>query len=160
MSPAALALTRLVAELRADLSAAQSLREKLEPWANKLADADESLFPAALLHHFYTAIETFLGRSIRVFEGDTPGGAGSHAQLLHLAARALPGVRPEIISPEQQAWLRELLDFRHFFRHGYAAVYRAERLRELALLATLRWDELERRLEEFVTFCESCARPG
>lgn len=43
----------------------------------------------------------------------------------------VPGVRPTIVDPMALIDLRELLSFRHFFRHGYQVQLDAARLAAL-----------------------------
>lgn len=128
-------LARLVAEMTADLGHLGERAGALAKWTGSEATDDEILIPAALLHHFYTGIESSLARLAATLEGSEPSGPDSHARLLALSALEVPGVRPAWFTQEQVDVLRELLGFRHFFRHGYGARYRPERIRELAQLA-------------------------
>lgn len=140
-------LTRLSVELGADLASLDELAKSLAPWASREAADSEVLIPAALLHHLYTGIEAALARLAVGLEGSEPTGADSHRRLLALSALEVPGVRPAWFDAAQLDTLRELLGFRHLFRHGYGARYRAARLRELAQLAVRDWPSLRTALE-------------
>ncbi|MBM4061419.1 MAG: hypothetical protein FJ265_10060 [Planctomycetes bacterium] len=73
---------------------------------------------AVALHHAYGAFEAALARVARVF-GTEPSGTNWHRSLLETMALEIPGVRPAIVVLEALEDLRELLLFRHFFRHAY-----------------------------------------
>ena len=124
-------LARLSAELAADLASLDELVTSLGAWTSREAADAEVLIPAALLHHVYTGIETVLSRLALGLEGSEPSGADSHRRVLALAGLEVKGVRPAWFDAKQLDTLRELLGFRHLFRHGYGAKYRPARLREL-----------------------------
>lgn len=140
-------LIRLAAELAADLTVLDEIASELAPFAARAATDPEVLIPAALLHHYYTAIERMLSRLAVGLEGSEPGGPDSHRRLLTLAGIEVSGVRPAWFDAGQIDSLRELLGFRHLFRHGYGTRLRAERVRELAALATGLWPSLRKSLE-------------
>lgn len=150
-------LLRLAAEIAADLAYVDEIIARLGPWRAKTPSGDEVLIPAALLHHFYTAIETVLSRVVMALEGSVPGGADSHSHLLTVSALEITGTRPALITAESRESLRELLGFRHLFRHGYAAAYRVERLQELVALATHAWPTVKQSLEQARSHVLQCA---
>ncbi len=150
---------RLETELEADLAAAEALASALAPWARAEAAERDVLIPAALLHHLYTAIERILARLAIAFEGSEPAGPDSHRRLLALAGAEVRGVRPAWLPAEQLEPLRDLLAFRHLFRHGYGATYRPARLRELAELATNHWPALRRALDAALAQVGALAHP-
>lgn len=152
-------LLRLIAEVTADVAAANELARRLAPWVSRAVVNDDVLIPAALLHHFFTAIETTLKRFMMTLEGSVPTVADSHAHLLAVAALEIPGTRPALISAEHAAVLRELLAFRHLFRQGYAANYRVERLRELITTGLNAWPSIHAHLEQGRLFVVRLARP-
>ncbi|WP_295427857.1 hypothetical protein [uncultured Thiodictyon sp.] len=83
---------------------------------------------AVALHHAYGSIEAIMTRLARQLDGDLPAGADWHQSLLHVMGLAIEGVRPAVFSPESVRVLRELMSFRHFFRHAYAVDLDAGRL--------------------------------
>ena len=121
---------------------------------------DEVLIPAALLHHFYTAVETILTRLVMGLEGSVPGGADPHSHLLALSALEIAGTRPALITVTSLESLRELLAFRHLFRHGYSAQFRPERLKEFTALAVATWPAVKLTLERAQQFVLRCATEG
>jgi hypothetical protein len=151
---------RLEAELTADIAAASALAQALAPWATTEASEREVLIPAALLHHLYTAIERVLSRLALAFEGSEPMGPDSHRRLLNLAGAEVRGVRPAWLPAQQVEVLRDLLGFRHLFRHGYGATYRPERLRELAALAVRHWPDIHRSLDAARATVAALAAPS
>jgi hypothetical protein len=92
------------------------------------ADAAACAQAAVALHHAYGSMESILQRVARDVDGDVPSGGDWHQELLHAMGLAIEGIRPAVLSRESVAALRELLSFRHFFRHAYAVELDAERL--------------------------------
>lgn len=82
-------------------------------------DGPDLAYTAIALQHAYSALESLLERCIRHFDGALPTGHDSHRELLQRAGRAVPGVRPALLSPESVAAARTFLRFRHFIRHDY-----------------------------------------
>lgn len=122
-------LQRLRAEVAFD-------RGALERRAQELAgldlrpDAGPALCAqaAVALHHAYGSVESILLRVARRVDGDMPSGGDWHQEPLHAMGLASDGIRPAVLSRESVSALRELLSFRHFFRHAYAVALEAERL--------------------------------
>jgi len=149
-------LLRLASELRADLASADERALGLSGWTDRLAVGDEAYVPAGLLHHLYTAIEAAARRAVLTFDGSVPGGSDSHARLLEAASVEVAGIRPALFSAASRERLRELLDFRHLYRHGYGIAFDAERIRDLARRATALWPQVRGELEAMARFAESC----
>jgi hypothetical protein len=80
------------------------------------------------IHHGYGAIESALERVARLIEGSLPTGRDWHVALLENMSLDIEGVRPRVLSDESLQLLRNLLAFRHFFRHAYAVSLQAPRL--------------------------------
>ncbi|WP_296698919.1 hypothetical protein [Thiocapsa sp. UBA6158] len=126
------ALQRLRAEIRFDRAAFEARLSELQ--AIKLdaaTDAAHCAQAAVALHHAYSAIESIMQRTARAIDGDLPSGAEWHQSLLHAMGLDIEGIRPAVLSRESVAALRELLAFRHFFRHAYAVEFDPERLASL-----------------------------
>ena len=113
----------LLADLAADRGAlemhAAAARRALGtlPWSE---DAPALAVVAVALHHWYGAAESSIERVVRCFEGPPDRDDRWHQRLLELATRTIPELRPAIVSDETATGLRDLLAFRHFFRHAYA----------------------------------------
>lgn len=150
-------LLRLAAELRSDLVSAADRAQALQRWVDRLAQGDDAYIPAGLLHHFYTAIEAAARRAVVAFDGSAPAGPDSHARLLEASTVEIPGVRPEIFPLALREPLRELLDFRHLYRHGYGVSLDPERVQTLARRAVGLWPKLAAALEAIARFAEGCA---
>jgi hypothetical protein len=87
---------------------------------------------AVALHHAYGAVESALARIARVFDTQPPG-PNWHRALLETMAKEVPGIRPAILSASVLPSMRDLLAFRHFFRHAYSVPLDAGRLVALRL---------------------------
>ena len=121
-------LQRLRAEVRSDLEAFARRVDELARLS--FAGAGEAVLAqaAVALHHGYGAIEAALTRVARHFEGAPPTGPDWHQDLLHVMGLEIPGVRPPLLAADTVRGLRNLLGFRHFFRHAYATAWDAQRL--------------------------------
>lgn len=148
---------RLAAEIQSDIDAADGKATALRAWTLRLAESDEAFIPAGLLHHFYTAVEAAVARTIKTFEGSVPAGAEFHKHLLRLSTLEIAGLRPAVFDSRDEIVLRDLLDFRHFFRHWYGAELDRERLRILAQKAVSAWPTFRGKLEALVAFVRACA---
>ncbi len=120
-------------EIRSDAAAFAMRAEELAalPLDAATADANVLARAAVALHHAYGAVEAALARLAKVFDTE-PTGQNWHRSLLDSMALGVPGVRPAILGLESLAILRDLLSFRHFFRHAYAVPLDAGRIRSLA----------------------------
>ncbi len=126
------ALQRLRAEVRFDRAALESRLAELQGIKlDATTGAAQCAQAAVALHHAYCAIESIMQRTARAIDGDLPAGADWHQSLPHVMGLEIEGIRPAVLSRESVAALRELLAFRHFFRHAYAAEFEPERLARL-----------------------------
>ena len=114
-------LVRLAAEIAQDRPTLAALGDAIAVAAPQLGSAAPPTlaFCAMQIHRWYTALETMLQRIERAF-GAEPDGGDWHVELLRGAALDLPGVRPPVLPAKLVSPLREVLRFRHFFRHAYA----------------------------------------
>lgn len=159
-------LQRLRAELAFDRAALERRAGELDGLAlDPEADPATCAQAAVALHHAYGSVESILLRVARHIDNDLPAGGDWHQELLHDMGLDIEGIRPAVLSRESVAALRELLSFRHFFRHAYAVELEADRLSALRarlrtalprLLAEL--DALDRFLAD--TANEDGAPPG
>ena len=80
---------------------------------------------ASSLQSIYNGMEKMLGLVLKE-KGKAPtGGSASHSELLHTAVAA------GILSEELAGLLRDLMAFRHFYRHSYGFMIDAELLNPL-----------------------------
>lgn len=129
-------IQRLRAEVASDLAAFNGRVAELARMAPFASAGPAHLaYAAVALHHGYGAFEAALARVVRVLDGELPGGRDWHQSLLHVATLDIEGVRPALVSTATVARLRQLLGFRHFFRHGYGVELDALRLEELRRVA-------------------------
>jgi predicted nucleotidyltransferase len=110
---------------------------------------------ASYLQQFYTGCERILERIAVTVDGNLPGGAFSHANLLAHMARELPGIRPAVL--HEALWLRlqDYLAFRHFFRHAYGYTLEWAKLRPLVVGMSATLTEVQ---EQLMTFLEALHR--
>lgn len=129
-------LLRLAAELAQERAVAEGIAAQAADDAARLramAPGSSDLRRGTLavlavgLHRWYSAVESMVERVERAF-GTMPAGADWHMELLVGATLEIPEVRPAILPPEPLGELRNVLKFRHFFRHAYAVDLDAERL--------------------------------
>lgn len=122
-----LALKKLIED---ELAALRRVVEAVREGSSHL-DTPPSQFDlnalASYVHQFYTGCERCLERIALRVDGQVPGGAFSHANLLAQMAHERPGVRPAVLNEELWLRLQDYLEFRHFFRHAYG--YNLEWLR-------------------------------
>ena len=116
-------LARLRSEIRADRESVgrclADVREVLDAWEQAPPGRPHLVLAAAALHAWYTGLEAVLERVARAVDGAAPAGETWHRDLLSQAMTELPGIRPPVLPRALNLELLELLEFRHFFRHGY-----------------------------------------
>jgi hypothetical protein len=95
------------------------------------ASGPNAAWVALALDHAYSAFETLLVRLERALDLPPRTGERWHLELLEASALDVPDLRPAVV-PRQALgdWL-ELLKFRHFLRHAYAADLDPQRLADL-----------------------------
>ena len=86
---------------------------------------------AVALDHYYTSIESSLEMIGHVFDLMTPTGADWHRALL-VSVSTGTTTRPAVLSPETASDIKDLLAFRHFLRHAYAADLEWKRMCDVA----------------------------
>jgi len=116
-------------EVASDASAFGSRVAELEGLALTATTDDLNVLArtAVALHHAYGAFEAAIARIAKVF-GTEPSDQNWHRSLLETMAMEVPGIRPPIVSSDALPALRDLLAFRHFFRHAYTVPLDAARL--------------------------------
>lgn len=125
-------IQRLRAELAADLAAFDRQIRKLAALELGAAtDEATSSMAAVALHHGYCALEGAFRRLVRELGEGEPAGPDWHQILLDDMGLEIPSVRPAVLGSSTIAALRQMLAFRHFFRHAYAVELDGERLAAL-----------------------------
>ncbi len=123
----------LLAEIRADREALAAHHRKVVGALPDLPeDPGAEAIVASAVHHYYTALKSLFERIARAFEGPPARGDRWHQDLLRAMSLHIEEVRPPVVAPERLPVLRDLLGFRHFFRHAYAVELDPIRLRDIA----------------------------
>jgi len=117
------ALRVLAAIVAEDLQALRRLDGALEKFSAGIAGAgwdNADLWASAgVLHGIYNAIENSFLRISSAFGDKLERSERWHAELLHRMFIEVPELRPAVIPAPLQSLLKELLAFRHLYRHGY-----------------------------------------
>jgi ribonuclease HepT-like protein len=144
----------LARSLRDDLTHADKHAADLAPWSARTPVGYECHAAAILLHHLYEAIESFVERSLKTFDGTVPGGADSHIRLLEEGAREVTGMRPAILHRGEP--VDELRRFRHRFRKRYDDDLDPELLHDTARSVLAAWPTIRAELASFADFVDKC----
>jgi hypothetical protein len=110
---------------------------------------DEVPAVAAILHAFYTGVESIFKRIALEVDGGSPSGEFWHAELLETMSEERP-YRPAVISRELNEALQEFMDFRHVFRHAYTFELRWPKMAPLVLTLDPTLQRLDAELAAFV----------
>lgn len=112
----------------------------------------------ATVHFYFTALESIIERVARTLDHEVPAGERWHTELLSQGTVELPGIRPAVLPRALLPDLVALLGFRHFYRHGYAAVFDQERVRrELGRVVSLH-PEIAKALDGLDAFLEAAVQ--
>lgn len=151
-------LARLHAELSQDHVMIGRLAQQVATQAQSQPTDEAGLALLAVrVHRYYTAFESALERIERTFDA-TPTGPDWHAALLDGATLQLAGVRPRILPPGPVSLhLREVLKFRHFFRHAYAVELDATKLAVVAAHVMAASADVEQAFDEFLALTQALA---
>ncbi|MGH7294362.1 MAG: hypothetical protein ACRELB_05500 [Polyangiaceae bacterium] len=156
MNVAKVALEELAASLRDDLARGDQYVRELGKWTTNIPTGYEVHAAAVFLHHLFGAIEAFVERSVKTFDGKVPEGEGSHVQLLDWASKDVPGVRAAILPLD--ASVDELRRFRHRFRKRYDSDLDGAHVQRLAQSAVAAWPAIRGHLATFTAFVDDCIR--
>ena len=119
---------------------------------------DLFLDSAALnLHDFYTGLERIFSQIATVVDNSIASGRDWHRALLNQMGKALPQVRPRVLSAETIQTLDEYRRFRHVVRNVYAFEFDATRLEPLIEKLRSSFTEVQRELLTFADFLEQLA---
>lgn len=129
------ALRALLEKLDLDLAAADRRAAEVAAVLGAFPGTDPDrggvAIVAVALDHYYSSIEASLEMAARVFDAAAPAGADWHRSLLH-AMRTTTQTRPAVVASQTADGLEDLLAFRHFLRHAYAADLEWKRMCRLA----------------------------
>ncbi len=116
---------------------------------------DLLLDSAALnLHDFYTGLERIFSQIAKVVDNSIPSGRDWHRALLNQMGKALPQVRPRVISAATIQILDEYRRFRHVVRNIYAFQFDAARLKPLIKSLRSSFTKVRYELSDFAEFLE------
>jgi hypothetical protein len=87
---------------------------------------------AAMLHSFYTGLESIFKRTTLELGDPMPGGESWHKELLDSMTEATRNRKP-LLSSVLRVRLKEYMEFRHFFRHAYIFTLNWSRMKTLVL---------------------------
>jgi len=130
-----------------------SLGQEIDGTSGKISE-ERLMAVAGYLHHFYAGIEDILARIVKTVDGCLPGSGDWHSELLYVASRKTPGIRPAIISLEMHEVLNEYKAFRHLFRHAYAKELRWRKMDHMVLDINQVWSSCESSVKEFIAFLQ------
>lgn len=158
-NPVSLKLRALLEKLTLDLAAAQrrvaEVASVLGTATSPGLDRGGVAIVAVALDHYYTSIESSLEMIGHVFDSMTPTGADWHRALL-LSVSTGTTTRPAVLSPETASDLKDLLAFRHFLRHAYAADLEWNRMCDVAAALGNTHRRVKSDLEAFCGYVARC----
>lgn len=102
-----------------------------------------------VLNSYYNGIQNILKRIAVLVDGGAPRGASWHSELLMAMAEPAAN-RPPVISQEMLQQLRNYLDFRHFYVHGYTYQLTWKPMAPLVLGCQETLELFEAELDEFL----------
>ena len=153
-------LAALAADLRLDLGQLRRGLQEMSRYRDQLSDdpdVPQRLAIAGMLHSIYNGIEVAFRRVARTFENDLDS-ASWHAHLLRRMACEVPGIRPQLITPEIGRTLDVLRRFRHMFRNIYFFELNWEEMQPAYKAVVRVWPELEACVQRFMDTIETEAR--
>jgi hypothetical protein len=149
---------RLRAELTSDLVTFERQLEKLRAvQLGPTADEGSLTRAAVALHHGYCALEGAFLRIMRELGEGEPAGPDWNMIVLVDMGLEIAEVRPAVLTMPTIASLRQLLGFRHFFRHAYAVDLDGERLAALQSTALTAAANVRHEIETFDAFLSALA---
>jgi len=136
----------------------RSVKRVSEAWEygkKAFADQDYYLDAVALnLHGFYSGVERLFELTARHIDQAVPEGDSWHQELALQMVRAVPDVRPPVISADIVADLDEYRRFRHLVRNVYVANLVPAKMKGLVERLPTLWLRLRAELFAFAVFLE------
>ncbi len=102
-----------------DLVAIRRLNDRLEAFDLVTWNVEQRDSAAYQLHNIYNALENSFMQISRTFENHITQPERWHRELLDKMFLDLHPLRPALLPQAVRPLLRDLLSFRHLFRHGY-----------------------------------------
>lgn len=103
-------------------------------------------------------MERAFERIAQEFDGGVPGSGDWHRELLRMMARAVPEVRPAVLSPESLEWLDGCRRFRHRVLHTYGSPLVWDKMAHLVEGAPGGFQRLRADSDRFPEFVRRLAR--
>jgi hypothetical protein len=103
----------------------------------------------SFLQSYYNGIENIFKQIVKLVDRAMPRGESWHQELLNAMSAATTS-RPAVISAETRAALKDYMDFRHVFRHGYGFRLDWKRMGPVVHGAEGRLKKLENELDQFL----------
>ena len=149
-------LLKLIDELLLDLDRLQQVKplivEVQSRYISNEPDELEFYIPGGVLHDLYNGIEAIFSRVARQLDGNLPGGANSHRDLLDQMNRPfLPNRRQPVIDSSTASRLEEYRKFRHVVRIHYGFSLDWERMKPLIDGSVSLLDLFTADIEKFIT---------
>jgi hypothetical protein len=148
------ALESLALTLKDDVAHADRFVADLGTWRLLEPKGYEADAAATRLHHLYGAIEDFVGRALKTFDGSVPVGDDSHVRVLEAGALEVRGVRA-VILPRLDS-IDELRRFRHRFRKRYDSSLDPSLVHSVVKSTLGAWPGIRGHLLAFVAFVDEC----
>lgn len=155
-------LLKLIDELLLDLDRLQQVKpliiEVQSRYVSSEPDELELYIPGGVLHDLYSGVEAIFSRIARQLDGNLPGGANSHRELLDQMKRPfLPNRRQPVIDSNTASRLEEYRKFRHVVRIHYGFSLDWERMKPLIDDSISLLDLFSADIEQFITFLRMSA---
>lgn len=149
---------RIAAEIRKDLLELEEVMkdaiEALKDFNNREPSSIELRGLAALIHDYYTGVETIFERIGSEINGGIPSGFDWHKKLLDDMSLDIPKVRPAVLRKETVESLSELLRFRHVFRHSYGHKLNKDKVMQLLKNLKKVHSSFQKDISQFLKFLE------
>jgi len=128
----------------------EKIRPLIEKCRIEIPDYIELAALSAVLHSFYTGVESIFVMTEKHYENALPKTSNWHKMLLEGASRP-KGAREPLISEGTEVLLLEYLQFRHFFRHSYGFSLDWKKIEQLIFNLDENWKRVK---DDFRNFLE------
>lgn len=130
LSPLIIRINAKLARISKELERIDRNRKAYEanPKTDEMSDLVTS-GTALAIHNVYNGIEQILEDIARDLDGGLPKSGNWHSEILDQLGSETP-LRPSVIPEEILEPVRDLMRFRHFFRHSYGVEFREPEIDE------------------------------
>ncbi len=143
-----------------DIAAVRRLAARLEAVDPRQWSRQEQESAAYQLHNTYNALENSFLQVSRTFENHITQPERWHRELLEKMFLDLEPLRPALLPAASRPLLRDLLAFRHLFRHAYESELDAGKLERLLTAWRGGWPAVLAALESFAKMlAQTATRP-